>query len=438
MSEEMNKAKLLELAQTERQRFTTLIGTLSQAQMLQPVVQGLWSVKDIVAHLTAWEERMVRWLNQMRRGETAFGDWKEIDVLNAEAFEERKDWPLERVLADSERSFSQAIELVQSVPEAEWLAEVQFPWGRGPLWHLAAANTFWHYPEHTWAIRVWLDNQSADPLVYYACPGPMTNPRRFARLFDRLPTDIPGLVKVVQGLMLHIFWAERYGVSLSDERKTEVQTRSATPKLARIIELDRRPLAEPRALENKLVSNCRDFSVLLCAMLRYQGVPARARCGFGAYFMPNHYEDHWVCEYWKADESRWVLVDAQLDELQCEALQISFNPLDVPRDQFIVAGKAWQMCREHGIDPELFGIFDMHGLDFVRGNLIRDFLAQNKVEILPWDFGFGFLSEDAGPELELMDHLAVLTQGGNTSFAEVRALYQSDERFHVPASWFNS
>lgn len=438
MSEEMNQAKLLELAQAERQRFTALIGTLTQAQMLQPGVQGLWSVKDIVAHLTAWEERMGRWLNQIRRGKTAFGDWKDIDLLNAATYQERKDWPLERVLANSERSFSQTMELIQSVPEAELLAEVQLPWGRGPLWHLAAGNTFSHYPGHTRAIRAWLDNQSADPLVYYTCPGPMTDPHRFAHLFDRLPTDLPGLVKAVQGLMLHIFWAERYGMSLSDERKQEVQTRSVVPKLARIVELDRHPLAEPRTLENKLVSNCRDFSVMLCAMLRHQGVPARARCGFGVYFTPGHYEDHWVCEYWKADESRWVLVDAQLDELQCKTLQISFDPFDVPRDQFIVAGKAWQMCRAGEADPDLFGIFQWHGLDFVRGNLIRDFLAQNKVEILPWDFGFGFLTEGADRELDLMDRLAVLTQAGNEAFAEVRALYQADDRFHVPANWYDS
>jgi hypothetical protein len=38
-------------------------------------------------------------------------------------------------------------------------------------------------------------------------------------------------------------------------------------------------------------------------------------------------------------------VDAQLDELQREVLKIPFDPLDVTRDQFIVGGRAWQMCR---------------------------------------------------------------------------------------------
>lgn len=68
------------------------------------------------------------------------------------------------------------------------------------------------------------------------------------------------------------------------------------------------PLTLARPLEERLVGNCRNFSTMLCAMLRYRGVPARARRGFGTYFEPNQYMDHWVCEYWKADEQRWVMV----------------------------------------------------------------------------------------------------------------------------------
>lgn len=80
-----------------------------------------------------------------------------------------------------------------------------------------------------------------------------------------------------------------------------------------------------------------------------------------------------------------MLVDAQLDAFQCTEMKITFDPLDVPRDQFIVGGRAWQMARSGQVDPERFGIFDMHGLGFVRGNLVRDVAALNKVELLPWD-----------------------------------------------------
>ena len=274
-----------------------------------------------------------------------------------------------------------------------------------------------------------------NPLEYYAQPGKMTDPRTHAPLLADLPRDIPSLVRVVQGLMVHIFWAERYGLKLAEERKQEVQIRSVANGLARIRELDPRPLAETRALEQKLVGNCRHFTVLLTTMLKQQGVPARARCGFATYFLPNHYEDHWVVEYWNAAQSRWVLVDAQLDAFQREQLHIAFDPLDVPRDQFIVGGKAWQMCRAGQADPETFGIFNMHGLWFVRGDFVRDVASLNKMELLPWD-GWGAINrrdEDlSADDLAFLDHVAELTCGDVPQFDQVRALYENDARLRVP------
>ena len=85
-------------------------------------------------------------------------------------------------------------------------------------------------------------------------------------------------------------------------------------KLVRILELDDGSLTVARAHERKLVGNYLDFSVMMAAILRYQGVPARARGGIAAYFIPGHYEDHRVCKYWHAEQARWVLVDAQLDD----------------------------------------------------------------------------------------------------------------------------
>jgi hypothetical protein len=273
---------------------------------------------------------------------------------------------------------------------------------------------------------------------YYAGPGLMTDPGEHADLFDGLPTNIPALCQVVQGLLLHVFWAERYGVALSEERQREVGIRRVSEMLARIQGMDDRALAVERVLDKKLVGNCRDFSVLLCAMLRARGVPARARCGFGAYFTPGMYEDHWVCEYWNGDAGRWVMVDAQLDALQREVLEIPFDPCDVPRDQFLVGGKAWRMCRAGGADPEKFGIFDMHGLWFIRGDLVRDLLALNKVEVLPWD-GWGVIAkpdEELSPDdIALLDRVAELTFVDDPPFAEVRAIYEGDARVRTPPGY---
>jgi hypothetical protein len=271
-------------------------------------------------------------------------------------------------------------------------------------------------------------------LNFFSQFGRMTDPGPFADLYADLPNDIPSLVKVVQGLMIHVFWAERYGLTLTPERQAEVQLRTVERRLARTLELDPDPLTIARLNEKKIVGNCRDFSLTLASMLQSKGIPARPRCGFGAYFMPNHYEDHWVCEYWNETEQRWVLMDAQLDELQRNVLQISFNTLDVPRDQFIVGGAAWRMCRSGQANPDQFGIFDMNGIDFVKGDFIRDVAALNKVELLPWDC-WGLILNDTPTlppdDLSLLDRLADLTQADVPDFDSVRQIYESDPRLRV-------
>jgi hypothetical protein len=274
--------------------------------------------------------------------------------------------------------------------------------------------------------------------TFYSQPGVMSDAGEYLALLQALPEEVPALVNILQGLLLHVFWAERYGVQLSEERKQEVQIRSVRHKLERLFAIDPRPLNEARAPEQRLVGNCRDFSLLLAAMLQSKGVPARARCGFGTYFSPGHYEDHWMTEYWHAAEWRWVQVDGQLDTLQQEVLGIQFDPLDMPPGQFVTGGLAWQMCRRDEANPDDFGIFDMHGWDFVKNDLLLDVRALNKLELLPWDVcGLAAVPlEKCTPEqLALLDRAAALSLGGNETYAELRALYAENNGFDVPPEW---
>lgn len=280
-----------------------------------------------------------------------------------------------------------------------------------------------------------MPGQSGDPLAYYATPGPMTDPGEHANWLEELPADLPALCRVVQGSLLHIFWAERYGVTLSEARRQEVQYRSVREMLAHMRAVDDRPFTIPRPLEKRQVGNCRDFATMLCALLRHQGVPARARCGFATYFERGKYVDHWICEYWRADAARWVRVDAQLDELERSSLGLWFDPYDMLPETFLTGGKAWQSCRAGVTDPERFGIMDMWGLWFIRGNLLRDLAALNKVELLPWDcWGLIDKGEDAidAADMALLDQVAGLTQESNAAFAQVRDVYEGDARLRVP------
>jgi hypothetical protein len=280
-----------------------------------------------------------------------------------------------------------------------------------------------------------------DPLVFYSQPGIMTDAGKHASLLAGLPDDLASICLAVQNNMVHVFSAKRLGLNLTEDKKRTLEIRPVAEKLALIAETNDQPLSVPRPLGQRQIGNCRDFTLLLCSILRHKNIPARARCGFGTYFDPDQYVDHWICEYWNAAKKRWMMVDSELDPSAIEFFNIKFDSLDVPPEEFITAGKAWQMCRSGKADPDKFGIFDMHGLRFVWGDVVRDFLALNKVEILPWDGGWGFLNQklsDPLPDNEtlmLYDRIARLTLEINEKFPEIRVYYKSEPRFHIPSEW---
>jgi hypothetical protein len=271
----------------------------------------------------------------------------------------------------------------------------------------------------------------------FRAPIPMSDAGAKSALLDGLPRDVAGLAKVVQGVLIHEHIAPAYGVALSAEQHAQAHMRGVERMLDCIGRQDNRPLPQARPPGERVVGVCRHFTLLHVAMLRRQGIAARARCGFGAYFEKGKFVDHWVTEYWNESAQRWVLADAQLDQRQRELFDIAFDPLDVPRDQFLVAGDAWQLCRSGKADPAAFGILDMHGLWFIAGNVIRDVAALNNHEMLPWDVWGAMAQTDAGLDLPFIDRLAKLSQAPDRHFGDLRASYK-DERVVVPATVFNA
>lgn len=278
-------------------------------------------------------------------------------------------------------------------------------------------------------------------LDFYTHPTTMTFGGGYAPMLNGLPLDMVSLARIVQGLLLHEYAAPAYGVALSNERRSESHIRPVERMLDRLLTHNSQPLSVARPVDARLVGVCRHFTVLLVAMLRAQGVPARARCGFGSYFNPGHFYDHWVCEYWNAVQARWVRVDAQIDDVQRVMLKVDFDVLDVPHDRFVIAGDAWEQCRTGEVDPSKFGIFDMRGLWFIAGNLVRDVAALNNMEMLPWDVWGAMPGPDEplqNDQLEFFDRLAVITRAPDSSFAELRTLYAEDDRLRVPETVFNA
>ena len=276
-------------------------------------------------------------------------------------------------------------------------------------------------------------------LALYSQPAAMTAAGRYAPLLENLPGDIPSLAAIAHGLLIHEHMAHGYGVTLTREDRSSVHIRPVEQMLTQVLARDSRPLQIARPPADRLPVNCRHFTVLMTAMLRAHGTPARARCGFGGYFGTGKFEDHWVCEYWNAAQQRWVLVDAQVDKRQRDWFNVDFDVTDVPRDRFLTGGRAWTRYRSGTADPAMFGLTMTNeaGVWWIAANLMRDAAALRTIEVLPWDC-WGAMpgpEDEINSELTLLfDHLAALTETPDASHAELDRFCQDDERLRIPSA----
>ncbi|MFD5074442.1 transglutaminase-like domain-containing protein [Streptomyces sp. NPDC058371] len=260
---------------------------------------------------------------------------------------------------------------------------------------------------------------------FYRQQTEVTDPGDRVDLLTGIPDGVAELAALVQGAVLHrdaALW--RFSVLLSDERYAEGETRLVRDILAMLGGLDERPP------EQRFAGTCRDYCVLLCSMLRHRGVPARIRGGFANYnrFLgaPRLFDDHWVVEYWNAEHG-WRLADGQYASPAAADYQVGFDPVDVPRDRFVVAGQAWLQSRAGTRDAERFIVSGLRrgGLPMIAQTVVRDLAALNKVEGFPWDT-WGIMTapfEDLGTdELELLDSAAEISAKGGP-VDDARELY---------------
>lgn len=162
MEEQMSKPKLLEQIRVERQHLEKTLTMINEQQMVVSGVMDEWTVKDVLAHITIWEQRMIRWLEQTVRDEVPEMlppgmTWDDLDQWNEQTYQKHRHRELDVVLADFELSYPQALSAAQDISEEDLIDPDRYAWRDGrPLWVMVAANTSWHYKEHEETITTWL------------------------------------------------------------------------------------------------------------------------------------------------------------------------------------------------------------------------------------------------------------------------------------------
>ena len=294
-----------------------------------------------------------------------------------------------------------------------------------------------------------------EELAFYRMQSEITRPGKYESRFGDLPTDISDLCLVIQNLLLHQFWIQdekNYGITVESLKARgrnlnhEINIRTVEEKLDFLMKLEDRPLSGTRKADRRVLGNCRDYSVLLVSMLRYQGIPARVRSGVARYFHPQEekiLDDHFICEFWDESGERWQRADAQIDNVQQRVLQLHVDSTDLPPGHFLDGGESYYELMSGRVKPENVGIFEFRGWPYVHYKLISDLANVNRMEVLAWE-GWGICDRIDKKTLSQEDHILLEKTAKILStlstdrgmFKKARHLFEKHPYLKVPKGYY--
>jgi len=147
----VDRRRLLERLDEAWMAFKASYAGLSEADLLEPGVTGDWSVRDIIAHVTTWDEEALTHLPSILDGgkpprySVTYGG---IDAFNALMTKRKESLPLAEVLRQLDDTHRRLVEVIDRAPADQLTRETRF---RRRL----RLDTYGHYPNHAGAICRW-------------------------------------------------------------------------------------------------------------------------------------------------------------------------------------------------------------------------------------------------------------------------------------------
>jgi len=150
-SSDANRQRLLQRLDEAWRAFRESYAGLCEAELMEPGVTGAWSIRDIIAHVTTWEEEAVKHLPSILEGlrpprySVTYGG---IDAFNAQMTRRKEGLSVSEVFRQQEEVHQRVIDVVERAPMQQLIGDTRF---RRRL----RLDTYGHYPKHAQAVRRW-------------------------------------------------------------------------------------------------------------------------------------------------------------------------------------------------------------------------------------------------------------------------------------------
>jgi len=128
-----NKKQLLTAMQSEHEALEKALETLTPEAMTATSRVTKWSIKDVLAHLSAWEDMCLGWYTAGLQGKTpalpAEGfNWAQIPALNKQIMEKHRDRSLEEILKQFRATYRRMLKTVGGIGEADMFTPGRYAW----------------------------------------------------------------------------------------------------------------------------------------------------------------------------------------------------------------------------------------------------------------------------------------------------------------------
>lgn len=161
-----DKQEILQALRAEFNRWEALLAGMNEAQITDPQLPGGLSLKDVIAHLWAWQQRSIARMDAaLHNHEPEFPKWPETLVAEADDVDQVNDWILRtnrdkswaQVYAEWRAGFLRFVELTEAIPEQELLQPGRYAWlGEHPLALIPRSSYEHHHEEHLGPLLDWL------------------------------------------------------------------------------------------------------------------------------------------------------------------------------------------------------------------------------------------------------------------------------------------
>jgi len=137
----------------------TLVG-LTEEDMLRPNAVSKWSLKDLLAHIAAWDEEQLRVIQAFAMQPEpqyaySISERNDFAAWNQEQIAQRQELSLQQVMSEFENARRDLIQIVEGVTDQVLSRSKMTSWGQARTGLELLADQAQHDLEHAGHIRSW-------------------------------------------------------------------------------------------------------------------------------------------------------------------------------------------------------------------------------------------------------------------------------------------